>query len=160
MAPHRIINIETIVLWDHCLVKLTFTWRGWKARATLFYDVRLLYHYHQLFIEIEREDTSCSYWADFVYHFKMGLMHWGHGKLMDCSFWGSSCRVCWSQATQLLSYKLTLLFLNLYQLSEVNQSIHIYLYFTLISLTNTCIPMSPQRLIYLWWVNGGMSGGK
>ena len=54
------------LLWDHCLVKLTLTCCGCKARATLFYVMHLLYHYHQLFIEIEREKTSCIFQACFI----------------------------------------------------------------------------------------------
>ena len=47
------------MLWDHCLVKLTFTWCICKARATLFYVMCLLYHYQKLFNEIK------SIWAYF-----------------------------------------------------------------------------------------------
>ena len=46
------------MLLDHCLVKLTFTGHGSKAWPSLLYIVRLLYHYHQWFIEIKRENLD------------------------------------------------------------------------------------------------------
>ena len=43
-----------------------FTLSPWPW-VSIFYVMRLLYHYHQLFIEMERDNTSCIYWACFIH---------------------------------------------------------------------------------------------
>ena len=37
-----------------------------------------------------------------IYYFKKGVMHWGHAKWRDCTFWGSSCIAWQSQAPSYL----------------------------------------------------------
>ena len=44
--------------------QVTFTWSSYKVQANSLLCV--LYHYHPLFIVIQRENPSCTYWSCFI----------------------------------------------------------------------------------------------
>ena len=78
----------SIILWDHCLVKLTFNWHGCKARETFFYVVGLAYHYRKLFIEIKIENTSYISLACFI-HKVTSMVKWHWRPKTTCMHQGS-----------------------------------------------------------------------